>query len=178
MICQRCYKKEAKVQITQVVNEQKQELHLCEDCAAEVGFNKALAKLPQLFGGLMLDLLKKEVPALDREEGTWKKCHFCGLSWRDFKRTGLFGCDKCYEVFREEVSDLLKQIHGNNRHIGNRPTSYQAAHPQWNLEQLRKELEEAIQKEEFEKAAEIRDMIRELEGKPGGEKEKNLTELT
>ena len=175
MLCQHCYKKTATIQITQIINNKKEELYLCQECVEKLGLNKMLSQLPQVFTGLMVDILKEKkkqmfpkqvsqtgLPARHQED---IRCPYCGASWEDFKRTGLLGCDKCYQSFHSQVQDLLRQIHGNTRHIGNRPQKKRAFLPEVDLVLLRKSLNEAIRKEEYEKAAELRDNIRELEGK-------------
>ncbi len=167
MLCQKCLKNEATVKVVQIVNGKKKELSLCQSCAIEMGFEKAAKELqlPQLFGSLVLDILKKETdtapPVSKRQTGSLK-CPYCGTTWEDFKRTGLLGCDKCYDAFHDEIKKVLKQIHGNARHIGSRPSSVKTPVVQ-NLAKLRQELKKAVENEEYEKAARLRDQIRELQ---------------
>ena len=164
MLCQKCFQNEATVKVVQVVNGKKQELSLCQSCAIEMGFEKAAKELqlPKLFGSLILDILKKESSStLPARQATSLTCPYCGTTWEDFKQTGLLGCDKCYEVFYGELKKVLKQIHGNTRHIGSRPSTQKKPVVQ-NLAKLRQELKKAVENEEFEKAARLRDQIREL----------------
>ncbi len=167
MLCQKCFKNEATVKIVQIVNGQKQELSLCQSCAVELGFEKAAKELqlPQLIGSLVLDILKKEtnsLPSVSERQPNSPKCPYCGTTWEDFKRTGLLGCDKCYDAFHDEIKKVLKQIHGNTQHIGSRPSTVKTPVVQ-NLAKLRQELKKAVENEEFEKAARLRDQIRELQ---------------
>ncbi len=167
MLCQRCFKKNATVNITQIVNGQKQEISLCGECAKEMGFSQAVSNLPQIFTGLMLDILKSKeqqsgLPV--RHTGT-QQCPFCGYSWEEFQRTGLLGCDKCYSSFYGQIREVLEKIHGNARHIGHGPVGTGGEPSEYNLAVLERALQEAIKKEEFEKAAEIRDKIRSLKQK-------------
>ncbi len=168
MLCERCFKKNATITITHIVNGQKQELNLCEDCAREAGINQAMTNLPQIFTGLMLDILKSKqnqagLPV--RHTGVMR-CPFCGYSWEEFQQTGLLGCDKCYSSFYSQIKKVLREIHGNVHHIGQRPEETAAPEPSdYNLDILERALEEAIKKEEYEKAAELRDKIRTLKQK-------------
>lgn len=167
MLCQRCYKKNATISVTQIVNNEQKELHLCESCAQEMGLEQAVSNLPQIFTGLMMEILKfkekeNQLPVRHTESGL---CPVCGSSWSDFKRTGLFGCDNCYLTFKDKVKDVLVHIQGTAKHIGQRPRQESGVNPVENLSFLEHALQDAIAKEEFEKAAEYRDRIRSLKKK-------------
>lgn len=167
MLCQKCFKKNATITITQIVNNEQKELSLCEECAEKMGFHQAISHLPQIFTGLMLDILKykekqSSLPVRHAESG---RCPACGLRWDDFKRTGLLGCDQCYFTFHNQLKDVLKRIHGNTKHIGRQPGLKEELNLSQNLAFLQRALQEAIAKEEYEKAAEFRDKIRSLKQK-------------
>jgi len=86
------------------------------------------------------------------------------MTYYDFQKKGRLGCGKCYGTFQKKLAELLKKIHGSDRHVGKTP--YKEEKPRKgaeDLERLRGELEELIKKEEFEKAAVLRDRIKELE---------------
>ena len=103
------------------------------------------------------------------------------LAYDDFKKLGRLGCSECYSFFHENLSVLLKKIHGSNRHYGKSPKGFLAEakgmaeslkvldKPVDALLDLRNKLQHAIQCEDFEKAAEIRDNIRMLEQKDGNQ---------
>lgn len=163
MQCNLCGKKKATVHLTEIVDDQMSEMHLCEDCAREKS-----VQMEQQFG--LADLLAglsdfgKQVKEF---EGTKLVCSHCSMNYEDFKKFGRLGCSECYPAFKENLTVLLKKIHGSNRHLGKAP----ATMPQTgkkkgdSLRDLREQLNEAIMQEDFEKAAEIRDKIRELETK-------------
>ncbi len=90
-------------------------------------------------------------------------CPACGYTLADFEQTGIFGCDVCYSTFGEDISILLRRIHGSSQHIGSRPKSKRVILPESDLEKLRHDLSQAIQQEQFETAAKLRDMIRDIE---------------
>jgi protein arginine kinase activator len=90
-------------------------------------------------------------------------CPACGYTLADFEQTGIFGCDVCYSTFHEDISALLRRIHGSSQHIGSRPKSKRVILPESDLHKLREELASAIQNEQFETAAKLRDMIRDIE---------------
>jgi protein arginine kinase activator len=165
MLCERCFKKHATISITQIVNGKKSELNICEDCAKEEGAEASISNLPQIFTKMLLDVLKqreRDANLAGREFGP-RKCSSCGYSWEDFRKSGLLGCDKCYVSFKQPLADVVKQIHGTARHTGEQAKSKQKGK---SAEEIRAILEgslrEAVLKEEYEKAAEIRDKIRSL----------------
>ncbi|MDZ7290487.1 MAG: UvrB/UvrC motif-containing protein [candidate division KSB1 bacterium] len=166
MLCQICKKRPAAISYTQVINQKKTQLSLCVKCAEEKGITNPLAGLPEMFGEILAHILGEE-PFLEAEaEASGKsarRCPGCNRSFSDFEKTGLLGCDECYQTFEKELAILLRRIHGSNKHIGSRPRPRRAMTTARDLVKLRKELEEAIHKEKFERAAELRDLIRDAE---------------
>jgi protein arginine kinase activator len=161
MICQHCQKKQATFSFTQINQKKQEQLNLCEDCAEELGIKQSLSNLPQIFTGLVCDILKyKEkkggLPLKHAESG---RCPVCGYSWADFKRSELLGCENCYLTFYHLIKDVLKSLQGNIKHIGQSPKSDTKSYVHQNLSFLEKALQEAIAKEDYESAAEFRDKI-------------------
>ncbi len=165
MQCDICAKKKATVHLTEIVDEQMSEMHLCEDCAREKN-----VQMEQQFG--LADLLAgladfgKQVKDVEKVK---IKCANCSLSYEDFRKLGRLGCSECYFSFKEQLGSLLKKIHGSSRHLGKVPLKIQVAqdaHPKTDsLEDLRRQLQQAIQSENFEKAAQLRDKIYDMEKK-------------
>ncbi len=174
MQCDICGKKKATVHLTEIVDEQMSEMHLCEECARQKS-----AQMEQQFG--LADLLAglsetgKTGTAKSDEKNTLK-CTVCGLNYEDFRKFGRLGCGDCYTSFKEHLSGLLRKIHGSSRHLGKVPTAGSktsgAARPAEvpagllasdNIDDLKKQLHAAIQDEDFEKAAMLRDKIRTVE---------------
>jgi len=93
------------------------------------------------------------------------KCKNCGLTYDDFRKFGRLGCSQCYEAFKTHLSTLLKKIHGSNQHVGKTPAKLPTTKRKKieDLQELKKQMIEAIQMEDFEKAANLRDKIRDLE---------------
>lgn len=173
MLCDICGKKEATVHLTEIINEQISKLHLCEDCAKDkgaemeehFGLNDLLAGLAGLGASLSTGsgAPPKTVESI--------KCPKCGFTYQDFVKIGRFGCADCYEAFKKHVSPLLKRIHGSDRHLGKVPLQAgKTPKDSRNIQELRMRLDKAIQTEEFEEAARLRDKIKELESKTGTDK--------
>ena len=160
MLCELCKQTQATVHLTEIVNEQMSELHLCEACANQKGAQvESHFGLADLLSGLS-DFGKTQEP----EEVSTKTCANCGMTYDDFRKTGRLGCAECYTTFRRSLGSLLKRIHGSPIHLGKSPARLvKPAKAKSELAELRRKLEEAIGDEAFEDAARLRDQIRRLE---------------
>ena len=162
MVCDACKQTQATVHLTEIVNDQMTELHLCEACANQKG-----AQVESHFG--LADLLAGladfgKTPEAE-EEGSTKVCPSCGMSYEDFRKVGRLGCADCYPTFRRSLASLLKRIHGSPHHLGKTPARLvkPASKAKHELTDLKRKLERAIEMEEFEEAARLRDQVRDME---------------
>jgi protein arginine kinase activator len=158
MKCNKC-SKAATMHITEIIaDEQFEEHHLCEECA-----QKYLYEPPKKNGGLKADI----GPAEEGEEFgalNKKECPICGIKFVEFRNSGRLGCPNDYQEFREELVPLLENIHGETKHAGKTPRRLpETRQAQTELVQLRKKLHQAVTREAYEEAAQIRDRIRQLE---------------
>lgn len=164
VLCQQCQKREASVHFTQIINGNKTVMHLCNQCAEKKG---QFVFSPQLNLGDFL----WGFPGLGQSAGFTKverpeevRCDFCGLSINDFRKTGKLGCGNCYKAFEDSLNPILRRLHGSVQHTGKAPKKAADCIREMNeLEGLKAQLAEAISKEEYEQAAELRDRIRVLE---------------
>lgn len=163
-VCDHCGKAQAVVHLTQVVDNETTTSHLCEKCAAEKGIqtnvspgNLPLADFLAQMGGD--DPTSAGAPVDD------PTCPFCGLSTKAFKEVGRLGCPECYTTFEAYLKGLLRRIHGGTQHVGKiyLPPDSTVSDREQRLESLRRKLARAIDTEDFERAAELRDQIRTLE---------------
>jgi protein arginine kinase activator len=165
MLCDICGKKKATVHLTEIVDDQMTEMHLCDECAREKS-----VQMEQQFG--LADLLAglsdfgKQVKDYEKVK---LECPNCRMNYEDFKKFGRLGCSECYTAFRDHLAVLLKKIHGSNRHFGKAPVRLSPVGEEKpkTLDDLREQLHQAIQIEDFEKAAELRDKIRAWEKEKG-----------
>jgi len=162
MMCEICGIREATIKFTQVVNQKKSEMNICKVCAEEKGLTNPLSGFPKIIGGLILGIMG-ELPETIKHKNLDIKCNYCQLSWDDFQHKGLLGCEHCYESFTEPLKKLLRKMHGSNKHIGNRPAGQRKTGTVDELEKLRKELVRTIKAENYERAAKLRDKIRDIE---------------
>jgi len=158
MQCDVCQTKEATVFLTQIVDGKMQKVNLCEACSKEKGVNDptgfALADL--LLGLGASQEIEKSPSAV--------KCPVCGFTQADFKKTGRLGCSNCYMVFAEGIAPMLKNMHKGTAHTGKTPAAFQKTreHDE-KIKTLQDNLTKAIEAEEFELAANLRDQIRQVE---------------
>ena len=161
MVCDNCHERDAVVNLTTIESNAVRQLHLCEQCAAERGVETSVAT-PKHPLGLFLEAVQKQSVPASVEDG---KCAFCGLTMKDFRDTGRLGCARCYTTFESSMRELLRRVHGGPRHIGRayRAPKDETLEKAGVLGDLREKLRRAIEQEQFETAAELRDRIKVLE---------------
>ncbi|HHV72971.1 MAG TPA: hypothetical protein GXX38_10275 [Clostridia bacterium] len=194
MLCEQCKIRPATVHFTQIINNQKTQMNLCEQCAAEKGgFNFSFgptAGMNNFFGGFINPWMNNffngfinpgmsnflsgflnpntnnlgfMAPA-EQADYANLECQVCGLSYKQFLEDGRFGCARCYEAFRDRLNPLFRRIHGSTQHTGKIPYSTGSSiRLKREISQLREELARCVEREDFERAAELRDLIRRLE---------------
>ncbi len=164
MLCDICGKNPATVHLTEIIDDQMNELHLCEECARQKS-----VQMESQFGlsDLLAGMAEFEKPATEDREAAATKCPDCGLAYRDFKKIGRLGCGECYTTFKKYLGPLLKRIHGSSRHQGKTPVkAAKGLKEEINMIQdLRAKLQKAIEAEEFEEAARLRDQIKAVQEK-------------
>ncbi len=157
--CRRC-SKNATLHITEIREGQAHAIHLCESCAREYleSTQKNPSDVPDEFG-------VAENAHADISSETNIICPNCGITYSEFRESGRFGCPADYNVFSSELMPLLENIHEETTHVGKRPKSRQvASEDQSRMIQLRSQQQEAIEREDYESAARLRDEIATLEG--------------
>ncbi len=153
----------ATVHMTEIKNGKKMEKHLCEQCAAKHEMLPSKSHTP------INELLTNFVLAHSGlQSQTTQSCQSCGITWADFRQNGLLGCPADYDLFEKELTPLLQRAHeGGTHHSGKVParvgTDGSATRRMVDLGKLRKELARAVEAEDYEKAAKLRDSIKEAE---------------
>ena len=159
MICQRCKKHKATVHLTDLVNNENRDL--CEQCAVEEGITfKQHVPINELLTSFVMNQAgAQEVADLTCEE--------CGMTFAEFRAQGLLGCPHDYEAFSEALESLIARVHQDGRHhVGKVPTSAgKGIKRQHELMRLRRELSSAVEREDYELAARLRDEIQAMESK-------------
>jgi protein arginine kinase activator len=162
-LCQYCHKREAKIHFTEIKDGKKTEMHICEQCAHEK--NMVLA-----FPSLLSHIVKGGPAPRPDSEAVPATCPGCGLAYNEFKAKGRLGCPTCYEAFAPVLVPLLEKVHGAAAHTGRAPHRVAGEREAREaLAGLEEELTQAVAAEQYEKAAELRDRIREMRGNAEGE---------
>lgn len=163
MICNICGTKEATIHLTEIVNGQMAEVHICEQCAEEKGTD---FKTYFNFGDLLTGFLGAEKLAGTTGKRTVLVCKSCGMKYEEFSKNGRLGCTACYGAFQAPLAAVIKQVQRSSCHVGKKPTriskDVRSTH---DLRQLQEHLRKSIQSESFEEAARIRDEIKKVEEK-------------
>ena len=163
MLCESCNKKPATVHMTKIINDKKTEIHLCDQCAKQnenINYDTSFTINNFLTG--LLDSMQDSPIKVDYIKTT--KCDKCGMTYGKFKQLGRLGCSQCYSAFDEKLLPLIKRVQGNETHTGKLPKRAGGSiRLRKEIKNYKNQLDEAIRKEEFEKAVILRDKIRELE---------------
>ncbi len=189
MLCQKCNKNEANVKYTEIINGEKREMMLCEECSHKLGLDNINFSMPidfsSFFGGLLEDEAYNDQEFMPLFQSVKElKCDNCNMTYDEFINQGKFGCPECYDVFSSKIDSLLKRLHGSNKYMGRRAlnsTRQEEKHAEGNtigdqqnkksekeetkLEKLQKDLKKAIAEERYEDAAKIRDEINNIKNK-------------
>ena len=159
MKCQMCANP-ANVHLTDIVDGQKKELHLCQACAEKQQLvQKQELNLPAIVQALIGQHLGQLTDELSR-----LTCPTCGIKYMEFRAEGRLGCPNDYAVFRAGLEPLLERIHRAIRHVGKAPRrGSRPAGLNAELIELRHRLRRAVEHEAYEEAARLRDTIRQKE---------------
>jgi len=161
MLCQHCKKQTATVHLTDLVKGEKNERHLCEECAAREGITvKPQMSLNEVLNSFLMS--QSTVQELSK-----LKCPDCGTSFVEFRNQGLLGCANDYDAFGEALDSVIERSQdGQTQHIGKSPGAPAELDPvQKERLKLQRELRQAVETENYERAAELRDRLEELKSK-------------
>lgn len=191
MLCQNCGKNEANIKYTQMINENKKEMVLCEECANKLGIKNNFSfefNMPIDIQSFLSEFLNEQENMLPKftnlKEPT---CTTCNMTYREFIDLGKFGCENCYNEFSTQLNQIFKNFHGNDTHVGRKgrlKLNEKAISKDENkihedlykktaesrqqdnkseVEQLKEELKKAVKQERYEDAASLRDKIKKIE---------------
>lgn len=168
MECLECHNNKATLHFTQVVNGEKREIYVCEDCAKEKGYMLSSDE-GYNFHDLLSGLFNYEFSTTEPNQASVKqteelKCPKCNLTFSEFRRIGKFGCATCYDTFSSRLDSVFRRVHsGNTSHHGKIPKRKGGfLHVKKEIDELKMKLKQLISDEDFEEAAKIRDRIKSL----------------
>ena len=181
MLCSNCGKNEANVRYTRIINGEKTEFALCEECAKKVGLDDIDFSMPINFSNFLSDFFEDDELLPSFAKVGVEKCPKCGLTYNEFVNNGKFGCGECYNAFSDRLDAILKNLHGTYKHIGRAPKNIvkeidikkvkdeekketkKVDEKQEKINKLNKDLQKAIKEERYEDAAKIRDEIKKIQ---------------
>ncbi|OOM74420.1 UvrB/UvrC motif-containing protein [Clostridium sp. BL-8] len=171
MLCEKCKKNEAKINLITVMNGQKHEIWLCENCAKDIAnipfFSPIMQNINFPFQGVLSELLTNadsNKTNIDSSKVKEIVCPSCGLTYDEFKKTGRLGCSECYEEFKVVLEPRIKSLQAGVKHVGKVPKiKGKELVQKRKLKDLKEEMQKLIVDEEYERAAIVRDEIKKLE---------------
>lgn len=159
MICQNCNKNDATLHMKRIINGRAAEVHLCSDCARSLGYGEAFSGLGLGFGHLLGELLSSG----EAGSANSMRCPACGKSFEEIAEDGKMGCAECYAVFYDRLLPTLNKIHGKTSYMGSKPQmSGDNRRVSTSLDELKIALSEAVERQDFELAANLRDRINDI----------------
>ncbi|MBR2743896.1 MAG: UvrB/UvrC motif-containing protein [Clostridia bacterium] len=183
MLCSNCGKHEANVHYTHVINGEKTEYNLCDECAKKLGIDEMDFSMPISFSNFISDFFDEDSLLPSFSGNMITKCPKCGLTYEEFAKNGKFGCADCYSTFASKIESVLKNLHGSAKHRGRAPKRLAVPSKKLTdsskdaeikhepaidktmqeLDKLNEDIKLAIKEERYEDAAKIRDKIKKLQ---------------
>lgn len=177
MLCSNCGKNEANVRYTRIINGEKTEFALCEECAKKIGLDDIDFSMPINFSNFLSDFFDDDALLPSFAKIGVEKCPKCGLTYNEFVNNGKVGCGECYNAFSDRLDAILKNLHGSYKHTGRAPKNIvkeidiqkqetqtkKVDEKQEKIDKLNKDLQKAIKEERYEDAAKIRDEIKKIQ---------------
>lgn len=170
MRCEKCGKNTANTVYQENINGKVTTTHLCADCAAQINMNSFFADMYKGWESVIGDFFGAAQPTLREDDST--ACPTCGSRLSDLSGSAKIGCADCYTHFRQSLLPSIHRIHGKTNHMGKIPKSAgQAMLRSREIEDLKKRLNKAVEEQDFEQAAQLRDQINALEAQSNGTNE-------
>jgi len=161
MKCDRC-DNEATVHEVNIVAGKKTELHLCQSCALEMGL---VVKPQAQIAELLAQMVKTPAPSAKTTTRDTLRCESCGMTFAEIRKKGQLGCSQCYDTFAQQLTPLLERAHeGATHHLGKVPRRAGGCiDREAQLLRFRRQLQEAVNAEDYERAAQLRDRLHNME---------------
>jgi protein arginine kinase activator len=152
MMCEICGSEDGRIKYTKVINGEKVEFFICEDCAKQKGFQPLISPSEELDEG-----------GEKRKEVKKYKCPRCGWKLIDIEKKAKLGCPECYKMFKAQMITIVGELHGESKHKGKAPVhDKRKLILRRRIREVKKALDDALKKEEYQLAAELRDKIKTL----------------
>ena len=171
MLCDECNNNEAQFSVSVFMEGEQTVRHLCPDCMARLNQRMNPANITNLLSSIMAAITGAQQKRTNQEAEDASEmsiediaCPRCGMNFSQYKKTGRLGCAACYNAFREQLQPMLEQIHGRVQHAGRVPlNTADAQRHRTRREELQRAMDQAVEQEDFETAARIRDQLRAMD---------------
>jgi len=160
MLCEKCKKNAATVHMQQFIGGMKKEIHLCQECSFQMDMPISIENIFQGF----LTSLQSMTATMSAKNPPVAPCSRCGMTGEQFKSGGKLGCEACYQAFAKEIEALFKNVQSATRHEGKFPRRMGVdLRVRREADSLRLQLKKAVDDENYEEAARLRDQLRSIE---------------
>ncbi len=162
MLCENCGKREATTHIKHVENGEARQLDLCSECAASLGYDDIFGDFGFNLSELFTNFFGDNTARLPDKT---VRCEKCGSSFNDIVKTGKVGCAECYRTFYNKLLPSIRRIHGKASHSGKTPANLKEIKKptkEDTIKRLSDEMQSAVDTQDFEQAAVLRDRIKQL----------------
>ena len=166
MLCQNCGKYEATTHIKRIVNGEATEAHLCSECAKSLGYGSVFPDFGFGFSDMLSSLF--EPVGIGALSNSVLRCDKCGCSFNDIVKSGKVGCSNCYETFYDKLTPSIERIHGRTHHEGKIANGSPVQKKNSKIEELKEKLDAAVDIQDYDTAAKLRDEIKALEQEENG----------
>jgi len=162
MLCQKCHKNLATARYAEVVDGKVTDVHLCAACLRKLQEEAGTGF--ELSGPTPTARFPARPPRPRRRSKVRRTCRSCGTELARVQDSAQVGCITCYDVFARDIEAMLTTLHGAVRHRGKAPHVDDArTRLRADLQDKRALLRMALETEDYEDAAALRDGIRRME---------------
>lgn len=167
MLCQHCKEKEATSHYKRIMNGHKEEAYLCTDCAHDLGYDRLMEEMGMGLGSMLGNFLGASSNVNKALAGV-ERCRRCGSSFNDIVSWGVVGCGDCYDQFRERLMPSIENLHGHAVHNGKvaKQATIKVKEELTEQEKLKRAMKAAVERQDFELAAQLRDKLHALDSQP------------
>lgn len=156
MLCEICKKRQATVRYRESINGKVTEKFICSECASANGYYDKI----NMFESKFINPAEFITSVFEPQKSRGAVCKNCGTTSDEVLNTGYLGCSECYKAFREIISPMIRRVQGGTQHVGKSPET--SAESMSERDKLTLKLKRALEREDYEEAVKLRDMIRKL----------------
>lgn len=171
MKCDICKKNQAIIHLEEQSNSGTRTINLCLECATEKGLNLdsddvnnfLFSMLQNIFSELPRKSKRTQLNGFEQFE---LSCPACGKTMQAISDSGRIGCEICLSEFQKIIDIVLFKTNKSLDYKGRLPEELQQKKDyKYKIRSLKLKLAKAVNTENYEEAAKIRDMIKHYQSR-------------